>query len=232
MKTFPRIPSLSSQKSSVLVVLFLESPFFNHCPDTSCIWKVSISFAFLQTPQWIIFIINFLSSSLLPWFSGAVTSVCWQSVCGNQECVWVSVSSRSACLAALAEGLSSCLNPPPTLPAFTAQKRTMCAVPECYSCVCVLCVAGLQPLGRAGSSAACCDSSAQQQAAGPRPPCGLPLSGTSCVGQQPLLPLSHPPTLRYLCIASVHLVAKMKHFIVKTYTFFLSKCVIAYIKVP
>lgn len=51
-------------------------------------------------------------------------------------------------------------------------------------------VAGLQPLGRPSSSAGCCDSSRQQQAAGPGPPSGLPLSGTSCVcGQQPLLPL-------------------------------------------
>lgn len=48
-----------------------------------------------------------------------------------------------------------------------------------------------QPLGRPGSSAGYCDSSRQQQAAGPGPPSGLPLSGTSCVcGHQPLVPPS------------------------------------------
>lgn len=77
-------------------------------------------------------------------------------------------------------------------------------------------VAGLQPLGRPSGGTGCCDSSRQQQAAGPGPPSGLPLSGTSCVcGQQPLLsllvssvlsPLPLSLLFRILCICAPCLV--------------------------
>lgn len=90
-------------------------------------------------------------------------------------CVRLHVNGRSTCLVALAEGPCSDLNPPPALPACTSGKREVCL----YATVCV------SP-GRPGSSAGCSDSCRQQQAAGPGPPSGLPLPGTSCVcGPQP-----------------------------------------------
>lgn len=90
---------------------------------------------------------------------------------------------------ALAEGLCSHLNPPPAPPATAAERRSVCR----YSTAVVfVSVAGLQPLGSPSSRAGCCDSSRQQQAAGPGPPSGLPLSGTSCVCTQQLpLPSLH-----------------------------------------
>lgn len=105
----------------------------------------------------------------------------------------MSVRGRSACLVALAEGLCSHLNPPPALPATAAQKRSECLDVTLSVCVVIFSVLRLTPLGKPGSSAACGDSCRQQHAAGPGPQSELPLSGTSCVGQQPLLPLLHPP---------------------------------------
>lgn len=103
----------------------------------------------------------------------------------------VSVRSRSARLMVLAEGLCSRLSPPPALPATAAPRRSVCLdVTLCvYACV----ISVLQ------GSVDNADSGRQQQAAGLEPPCGLPLSGTSCVGLQPRLPLLHPPLLGLLC---------------------------------
>lgn len=76
-------------------------------------------------------------------------------------------------------------------------KREVSAWMSHYLCVwlflVIFSVLRLTPLGRPGSSAACGDSCRQQHAAGPGPQSGLPLSGTSCVSQKPLLPLLHPP---------------------------------------
>lgn len=66
------------------------------------------------------------------------------------------------------------------------------------------------PLGRPGGRAGCGDSCRQQQAAGPGPLSGLPLSGTSCVwGQKPFpptcillpkLPHSSLPMILFCCV--------------------------------
>lgn len=104
----------------------------------------------------------------------------------------MSVSSRSARLAALALGvvLSS---EPSSLPCLPLQlKGEVCVWVLQFVCVCVVSV--LQGCSPRGGRAAMllmlivADNSRRQD-----PVCGLPLSGTSCVGLQPPLPLLHPP---------------------------------------
>lgn len=120
------------------------------------------------------------------------------SFLSSRECVRlcvchyrVSSSRRSGWGAVLSSEPSSCI-------ACHSSWKEKCVLIWCLVLV-FASVAEPQPLGRPGSSTGCCDSSRQQQAAGPGPPSGLPLSGTSCVcGHQPLVPpsplCSKPPS--------------------------------------
>lgn len=81
---------------------------------------------------------------------------------------------------------------PSSCPVCHCSPKQKCVL-ECYGLCVFRRVAGLQPLGRAGSRG---DSSRQQQAAGPWLPSALPLPGTSCVCGRKYPPdLNDPPIL-------------------------------------
>lgn len=197
------LPFTSSSKTLIFVVLFLDPSgifsLLHICIKLALeryliavlmlilqIRGLQVEVSFAVSSTWRIlsvrlpFCLLFRSSWSLDLSSFPSSRVC------VRVCVYV--SGRSACLVALAYGLCSHLNPPPALPATAAQKRSVCK----YVTVCVG-VCSLQGCSPWGCQAAVLAMviAAQQQAAGPGPPSGLPLSGTSCVcGQQSLLPSS------------------------------------------
>lgn len=165
----------------------MSSKVFNLVPQVmpSLLGRLGISRIYCPSP----FLSSFLFVLLFYSLFSPSSRVCVRqphtpvSVCVF-VCQWqVSLSHGSGLGAVLSCEPSSC----PACHCGLKEKRVFVC---CSFCV-FLRVAGLQPLGRPGSSAGCGDSSRQQQAAGPGPLSGLPLPGTSCVcGKQQLLPSS------------------------------------------
>lgn len=154
-----------------------KNSYFQVVAGLSCVipWK---SWIFLfSTLVWLMFPSS-LFSKVWPRQSAARMSECQQQVSLSCGRVWgvVLAAEPSSCPACLCGSKEKCVSGAWML-------QFMC-VGFFFSGV-----AGLQPLGRPGSNSVSVDSSRWQQWVGPGPPCGLPLSGTSCVDQQPLLPL-------------------------------------------
>lgn len=155
------------QKNSGLISRLLEA--------SAVLFLGNPGFFFFPPLVWLTFPFS-LFSEVWPRQSAARVSECQQQVSLSCGSVWgvVLAAEPSSCPACLCSSKEKCVSG-----AWMLQ----------FMCVFFSGVAGLQSLGRPGSNSAWVDSSRWQQWVGPGPPCGLPLSGTSCVDQQPLLPL-------------------------------------------
>lgn len=226
-EVFPCIPFISSLKKFILVVAFLESSgiFFSlflaflqfyireiYCrclllPVNESLSSAAVLFnvAHLACKS------PFPSSFLFARFSRSLLS-------SPQQSVWELIKSVCVCECQWQVSLSCgsgwgvvLSSEPSSHPAYHCSSKEKWVL-GCYS-ICVrlfFSVLRLTPLGRPGSSAACGDSSRQQHAAGPGPQSGLPLSGTSCVSQQPPLPSLRPPVRgALLCFCAPCLVVLM-----------------------